>query len=331
MKLSQNSPLCIMISEPPNLFIPEKDFRIPVSNLNILLVEAMIAMGYFEFKNSLANWTNGKPTPETFENDLIKLCGSIENLKLIEDNFYNISPAGSEERGIIALIFWIEKRKMDIPKTITKYIEDLNFYSKYKDSNGLVDATAKQKKGYLDKIYYCDFYTNGNFGKTKLGSWTFYGKAGPNPKLIQNAIESAKPKIIDLIKDNNIDAIGFVAPTNQRTIQFMTELENILDLDLPKIEISKLQTPVKVAQKTLKSLDDRIENADKTFLISSDKSYKKILLIDDLIGSGSTLQQIAKKLRDQKIATDQIIGLAIVGSENGVVNNSTKFETLVEA
>ncbi len=149
--------------------------------------------------------------------------------------------------------------------------------------------------------------------------------------MIQNAIDYTKPKILEFIKESQIDAIGFVAPTNERTLQFMSELEKSLELKLPKIQITKVLTPVKVAQKTLKSIADRIENADKTFTVNSDQYYQNILLIDDFIGSGSTLQQIAKKLREQGIATSKIAGLAIVGSENGVVNNSNKFETIIEA
>jgi adenine/guanine phosphoribosyltransferase-like PRPP-binding protein len=330
MKLLPNSPLLVAISNSIELFKLVKGFKIDVSVENYLFINALFSLKYIHVDDGKANWTI-KQTPESIIDYLTSVCGSIENLQLIEDNFYQVTPSGNEEKGILALIGWIEKRKMDIPSTVTKYISDYQSYQNYKDANGLVVATSKQKNGYLDKIYYCDFYTHGNFGKTKLGSWTFYGKAGPNPKLIQNAIDFTKTQILSLIKELNIEAIGYVAPTNQRTIQFMTELEKKLNIDLPKIQITKIQTPVKVAQKTLKSIEDRIENADKTFEISSSQSYNKILLIDDLIGSGSTLQQTAKKLRDQKIATGQIIGLAIVGSENGVVNTSAKFETLVEA
>ena len=266
----------------------------------------------------------------TTEN-LIDLCGSKENLELIENNFYVVTPTGYQETGILALINWITKRKMNVPNTIQKYLTDYQMYEQYRDKTGLIKASNKQKTEFLDSVYYCDFYTHGNFGKTKLGSWTFYGKSGPNQNLIDQTIQTTKGLILNFITTQKIEAVGFVAPTNQRTVQLMAELEKALDLQLPKISITKVQTPVRVAQKSLKSMDDRIENASQTFIVTSNQKYNNILLIDDLIGSGSTLNQIAKKLRNQNIATGSITGLAIVGSENGIVNNSTKFEVVTEA
>lgn len=258
--------------------------------------------------------------------------GTLHNAEIIQDNFYQITPKGLEEFGIIAFVNWCHKRGYEITIKANQYIQDFNKYQSHKNNLGLVDASNKNiGTSYLDKVYYCDFYTHGNFGKTKLGSWTFYGKSGPNKNLIDIAIETVKDTIRNFVITQKIDAVGFIAPTNERTIQLMTELQNTLNLQLPKILITKVITPVRVAQKSLKSMDDRIENASQTFTVASDKAYNNILLIDDLIGSGSTLNQIAKKLRNQNIATGSITGLAMVGSENGIVNNSTKFETVTEA
>jgi predicted amidophosphoribosyltransferase len=44
--------------------------------------------------------------------------------------------------------------------------------------------------------------------------------------------------------------------------------------------------------------------------------YKNLMLIDDAVGSGSTLNQIAGKVKTKNIAKN-IIGLAIVGSFKG--------------
>ncbi len=46
------------------------------------------------------------------------------------------------------------------------------------------------------------------------------------------------------------------------------------------------------------------------------KQYNHILLIDDAIGSGATMNQVAGKLKNKKIAK-KITGLAIVGSFKG--------------
>jgi predicted amidophosphoribosyltransferase len=47
--------------------------------------------------------------------------------------------------------------------------------------------------------------------------------------------------------------------------------------------------------------------------VSDSIKYNKVLLIDDAVGSGATLNETAKKIKDLKIARE-VIGLAITGS-----------------
>jgi predicted amidophosphoribosyltransferase len=96
----------------------------------------------------------------------------------------------------------------------------------------------------------------------------------------------------------------------------MKYLDNHLHIDLPRLKIQKITGYIPVPQKSLSKLDERIRNAENTFTINSQVSYKKVLMIDDAVGSGSTLNQIAGKLKQKQIAK-KITGLAIVGSFKG--------------
>jgi predicted amidophosphoribosyltransferase len=121
-----------------------------------------------------------------------------------------------------------------------------------------------------------------------------------------------------VIEHINPDAIGFIPPTLQRKKQIMKELQSYLYLNRPLIRIEKIKTPVIVQQKTLKSIEDRIINADRTMVVihTNRSPYKKVLLIDDFTGSGSTLNEIAKKIKHQHIA-ETVVGLTLTGSVNG--------------
>ncbi len=48
-------------------------------------------------------------------------------------------------------------------------------------------------------------------------------------------------------------------------------------------------------------------------MLRGNQSFKRLLLIDDAVGSGSTLNQIAAKIKKSGVA-EHITGLAIVGS-----------------
>lgn len=96
----------------------------------------------------------------------------------------------------------------------------------------------------------------------------------------------------------------------------MDLLEKELKLDLPKIKIEKIIYDTPVQQKTLKSKSDRVENASKTFYIPEQARFDKVMLIDDFIGSGATINQIAEVMKEKNIAKS-ILGLGLTGSFNG--------------
>ena len=66
----------------------------------------------------------------------------------------------------------------------------------------------------------------------------------------------------------------------------------------------------------MNKIEERIINAQNTFAVNDVVKYKHILLIDDAVGSGATLNQIADKLKQKGIAA-KVTGLAIVGSFKG--------------
>lgn len=239
--------------------------------------------------------------------------------KIINENYLLITPSGQKLEGIEGFGYWCRKNNLEINKTAEEYIKTLKKYNSYKNS-GLINRMKKFKttfdKVYLDQIYYLDFYSIERFGKTKLGQLLLYGKQSGNKVIIKEIIQIIKPLINQIIKKNKIDAIGFIPWTVKREIQFIKELEKGLLLDKKTINIEKIKTEIIIPQKTLSKLNDRIENAQSTIIVTEKGRYNKILLIDDAVGSGATLNSVAKQLKEKKI-TKKVIGLSITGSFKG--------------
>src|SRR5690606_34497845 len=118
------------------------------------------------------------------------------------------------------------------------------------------------------------------------------------------------------IEKHKIGAIGFIPPTIKREVQLMKFLKNGLNLNTPAIDIQKISGIIPVPQKSLNKIEERINNADSTFVLPENKKYNKVLLIDDAVGSGATMNQIAKKIKEKGTAKT-IVGLAVVGSFKG--------------
>jgi pyrimidine operon attenuation protein/uracil phosphoribosyltransferase len=244
---------------------------------------------------------------------------SQENKKVIEENYLIITPGGERKEGVKGFIYWCKKNDLEINKAADDYIKTFRKYNSYK-KEGIINGNDKFqstfKEFFLDDAYYLDFYSIERFGKTKLGQLLLYGKQSGNKKIIKEIIEIIKPKIEIIVKKNKIDAVGFIPWTVKREVQIMRELEKGLKLSAGRIKIEKIKTEITVPQKTLSKLGDRIENAEKTIVLTGNIKYKNILLIDDAVGSGATLNETAKQIKNRGVAK-KIIGIAITGSFKG--------------
>jgi hypothetical protein len=247
---------------------------------------------------------------------------SESDTQFLKQNFLIVTETGSLLEGIEAFDLWCTKRKLPLLKTLAEYIETKQKYSNYYDDLGFINGMEKIKntKGYdkiwLNDLIYLDFYAIERFGKTRLGTLLHYAKQGQNKFLMSIIIKEVKDRINSFLKSSKADAIGFVPPTIRREVQFMKYLKSHLHIPLPVIDIKKLSGIIPVPQKSLSKLDERIKNADNTFAIADTRKFKHIVLIDDAVGSGSTLNEIAKKVKN-KMDNPYVTGLALVGSFKG--------------
>lgn len=246
--------------------------------------------------------------------------------EFIDKDYMYITPQGKIVYGYDGFLVWLENTKQ-IPQEIhlaETYVRNRNLTNQARTNEGWIDATSKIRTSFpeikaLDKVLYGDFYTISQFGKTRLGTLMLYAKQAQNLDLIKQVALEIKPLLLKIISEFEIDAVAFIPPSVPRIIQFMTELEDSLNLPLARINLKKSRAgDVIVAQKTLEKIDERVVNARDTIFIKDTKiPFKNILIIDDAVGSGASLNETAKKLKVLLPTESKIIGFAIVGSFKG--------------
>ena len=240
--------------------------------------------------------------------------------RVIDDNFLYITSFGQKAIGWEGFIEWCTERKQDVVKMTKLYQETTKKYSKYKKS-GLIDGMSKLQSTFddvaLDEVFYLDFYSVEVFGKTKLGQLLLFAKQSQDQTLMNQLIDSIRSDVLGVIEKFDIDGVAFIPPTVKRERQLMKQIERRLALHERMVSLVKVKTPVIVPQKTLNKLEDRIINARETIVVDDTSKYTNILLIDDAVGSGATLNEVAKKIRQKGICSGKIIGLAITGSVKG--------------
>lgn len=245
---------------------------------------------------------------------------SIENKRIIENNFLYITPKGERFDGLKGFVRWCADRSFDAEKKATEYV---NIYKKYDQlkKDELISGKKKIKDTFgenmcLDGVFYADFYAWEIFGKTKMGQLLLYGKQSQDRKIILEVVKNIEANVNFLIEKYNIEAIGFIPPTVKRELQFMKVLEKGLNVSIPIIKIEKAKTEIITPQKTLSKLRDRVDNAEYSIFVIDTRSFLNILLIDDAVGSGATMNQIACKIKKSGIAKI-VYGFAITGSAKG--------------
>ncbi|WP_162262070.1 hypothetical protein [Bathymodiolus septemdierum thioautotrophic gill symbiont] len=240
-----------------------------------------------------------------------------ETQEIVDKNFFFIEPTGVELSGIDGFEKWCGKRDFDVTQKAKEFNKIHQKYQKQKH-NDLLDASVKMRKTFgvgccVDRLFYFDFYAVEIFGKTRMGQKLLHAKQGQNKAKIKEIAILVKSSIVEIIVHHHIDSVVFVPPTVPRAVQFMKVLETELALSIAKVNVIKVIGDIRVPQKTLKKLADRVENAQHTFMVDNMAKFKTTLIIDDAVGSGASINQIACKLKHAK-HTNKVIGFAITGS-----------------
>lgn len=242
----------------------------------------------------------------------------------LEQRYLYVSPQGEMLSGARGFERWLKEigKEKEIEIYTKRYQKIRQEADQFIGRNGLIELSSKLKttydQVYLNQLFCLDWYSLPEFGKTRLGQLVLFAKQSQSRQLIKPVAEESRGKILQLIKDKQIKAVAFVPHSLPRQIQFLDEYRNYLNFNLPEIELEKIRTgEIIVAQKTLSKLSERVINARETiFVAGQDKSYPAVLLIDDAVGSGATLNETAKKLKDKNIAA-KVFGFVPVASFKG--------------
>ncbi len=243
----------------------------------------------------------------------------------IEQHYLTVTPGGEVIFGLEGLQQWALRTQQHkhFKALADEYVSShKRFDSLYRNDLGLIDATFKIKDtfdvSYLDYLFYQEFYSIPKFGKTKTGQMVFLGKSGQNLKFIHMLADMTRKAILNIIEFYKIDGVIFAPHSIPRKISFLNMYKQFLELNIPCSTMSKIfVNSIPIAQKSLSKLADRIENATNTiFTIKENSSFRRVLVIDDAVGSGATLNIIASKLKNES-RVEFVCGFAITGSLKG--------------
>lgn len=244
----------------------------------------------------------------------------FDQAQIIEDAFYKFGDNGKILMGVDGFQERCRQRWLDVGQKAGQFCKIKTHLDALKNTCGCIDATEAFGKHvdslFLDKAYYVDQYKWMEFWRGKLAEMTFYAKQSQNIKLINQCLDAIFLQMSCLIREQSIDAIAITPRSITRTNQLLKILKDRLAVFwLPFVHIIKyFPHHIPVPQKSLKTREQRIRNATETIIVDDPhaKNYHRVLLVDDFVWSGSTLNITAKKLKDAWV--QEVIGCAFVGN-----------------
>jgi len=244
-----------------------------------------------------------------------------EQEKFLQENFLLITETGEIKEGKEGFNLWCIQRKLPFEKTVEEFISTYRKYNAYRSQYEVIDGMeklrgTKYETVHLDHLFYLDFYAIERFSKTRLGTILHYAKQGQSKLLMKQLVAETKERVEKVCELVNADAVGFIPPTIRREVQLMKYLQTHYNLNLPIVKINKTSGIIPVPQKSLNKLEERVANARKTFSIPEPRTFNHILLIDDAVGSGATVNEVAGKIKKKGLAKE-VSALAITGSFKG--------------
>lgn len=251
----------------------------------------------------------------------IPVLSDKEN-SFLDEHCLMVNDEGHLLRGVEAFAFRCQQKDISFEKSLSEFTLTVNALHRYYGKKGRINATEKLlhdplfTQVWLDNLFYMDFDEIKPFGRTPLATLVHYAKLGQSDFMMNILIEEITDKIVQFVKEKHADAIAYVPPTLGRQLQLIKFIKTNLNLSLPLVEIKKVDSLIPLPQSSILKMENKIKNADNTYVVSETRHFKHLLIIDDTVDSGATLNQIAGKIKLKGIAAE-ITALAIVGSFKG--------------
>ena len=269
-------------------------------------------------------------TPRVFYRFLRKPPVVVKS-PLIDRHFLFKDAVGNIHSGVAGFLLWSQGNlkkyslveKVHLYEQYVRELQDLQKKDVVFSLEGKMSDFHKQsgEEVYLQGVVCAVPYAFPDFGKTKESILLSIAKEGSSQsrEFADQLIGDFLPILSSYVKKEGFDAIAFIPPSASRRVQLMSVLYKRFSTisTLPVISIGKRHGHVPQQQKHLGKIADRLVNADRSFFIRpTDEAYNKVLLVDDFVGSGATMNQIAKKLLRQGVAK-KVWGIGIVGVRKG--------------
>ncbi len=230
--------------------------------------------------------------------------------------FILIKKEGHQVTGQAAVCEYAYEHNLDPQKVAEEFLQDRAQAAPNdpEENDHLVELLEEKKAvkaGTLTHYNFADYKETRRFGATALAQRLCAAKSSQNLVMQVEIFKKIEEQIHAFIDECMIDAVAFVPSSTAAGKTFMREWKEYLDLPFPHINLVHPSNGDNVPQSAISMTTHKTANAEQNMAIDDHRCYTHVLLLDDTVLTGATLQSTAAALLDQG-RTQQVSAFAII-------------------
>jgi len=228
----------------------------------------------------------------------------------LDQDFLIIKRQGTQVTGQRAVCDYAQEHNLN-PQLVAEQFVEARDQQKQKagiDQGNSIDQLdqLEQKQnvetGVIERYQCADFSSLDKFGPTAMAKKVHAAKTSENAVLQLEIFKQTERQIHEMITEHGVEAVAFVPGSTAAGKKFIRQWQEALDLPLPHVNLVRVAEDPGVPQKAISLQVDREDYAQRTLVPGDHRRFKHILLLDDRIISGTTINQAAKSLIKEDVA-----------------------------
>ncbi len=242
----------------------------------------------------------------------------------LNQDFLIIKRQGTQVTGQRAVCDYAQEHNVDPQEVAEKFVKARQTQKKLSTlhdgstADQLIQLEEKKHviPGLIERYQCADYAEIDGFGKTAIAKKVHAAKASKNAVLQMEIFRQTERQIHDMITEYGIEAVAFVPGATDVGKTFMKQWQQTLDLPLPHINLVRVAQDTNVPQGAISLQRDREDYTSYTMVPGDHRRFRHVLLLDDSVISGTTINQAAQSLLKEEV-TERVSAFTLLFARKG--------------
>jgi len=228
----------------------------------------------------------------------------------LQSDFLIVKKEGHQVTGVKAVCDYAQDRNEDpqlIAEEFIKSREKQRAHLDLDDSGAADQIELLEEKdaidvGVIERFNFADYNVVGAYGHTATAKKLYTAKHSGNALMQLQLFRETERQIHEVIEEYGIDAVAFIPGCTSQGKALMNRWKEALDLPLPHVNLVRAIEENPLSQDRISLQSDRELAAEGTLAVSDHRRFQHVLLLDDEVLSGTTIQHAAHSIKESEVA-----------------------------